>query len=76
MQILTQRFTLHSRGGNVSSDPVHCKHQEREDNALPELRDIEYILQAGEQELNHLNLAASGLDFLYRALAELVGANR
>ena len=56
----------------MRTDPIHSKHQERKNNPLPELGDVEYVLDAGEQGLYHLGLPAGGLDFFHGALAELM----
>ena len=76
MKILTKGFSAHPRRRNMSPNAIHSQHQQRENNALPELGNPEYILKSGEHGLDHLCLAAGGLDFVQRALAELVRANR
>ena len=60
----------------MRANAIYRQHQEREDNTLSQFRNVEYILQAGEQGLDHLCLAASGLNFFHGTLAEFMGAHR
>src|SRR5512144_2669014 len=60
----------------MPSYAVSSEHQQREDDALSELRDPEYVLDAGKHWLYHLCLAAGCLDLVHGTLAELVRADR
>src|SRR5512147_2490724 len=75
MKELAQRFALHARRRDVGADSINREHEEREHNTLPELGNVEYILQAGEQGLYHLCLATCGLYFIESTFAELMGAH-
>ena len=75
MQVLAQRLALYAGCRDVSAYPVNRKQQEGKNDPLPELGDIEDILQACEQGLDYLDLPAGGLDFFHGALAELVRAD-
>src|SRR5512143_4374729 len=75
MKELTQRLALHTRRRDVGADSINRKHEERKYDALSELGNIEYILQAGEQGLYHLCLAARGPYFIKSTFTELMGAH-
>jgi hypothetical protein len=60
----------------MGTDAVDSEHQEREHDTFPELRDIENVLQAGKQGLDHLCLSARSLYLFHCALAELMCPHR
>ncbi len=75
MEVPAQGLSLDARRRDMGADTIDREHHESEENAFPELRDIKYVLQAGEQGLNHLGLPASGLYFFKSTFTELMCAH-
>ena len=76
MQVLTECISPYSGSGNMRTNAIHREHEESKKNALSELRNIKYVLNAGEQGLYYLSLPAGGFYFFYRCLTEFMSANR
>ena len=64
MQELAERITFYPGCGDMGTNPVDRQQQQRKDDPFPQFGDVEYIFQACDQGLNHLSLAACGLDFI------------
>ena len=53
LQEFTECLAINPRRRNVRSDPVDRQHPEREENPIPELRDVEDVLEIGDEPLKH-----------------------